>query len=94
MKAKIQESIKIPPKVDYHGKRLKDYDLRTGTWNVRTQHKVGGSAQLAYALIKSRADIIVIHEMRWIGQVCKRLASSDVYSSCHVDNHEFGCGFA
>ena len=27
---------KIIPKVDDHGKRLKDNDLRMGTWNVRT----------------------------------------------------------
>ena len=31
--------------------------------------------------------------MRWTGQGCKRLASCDVYHSCHVDKHEFGCGF-
>ena len=36
MKAKIQKSIKIPSNVDDHGKRIKDYDLRVGTWNVRT----------------------------------------------------------
>ena len=31
--------------------------------------------------------------MRWIGQECKRLASCDVYYSCHYDKHDFGCGF-
>ena len=31
--------------------------------------------------------------MRWTGQQCKRLASCDVYYSCHIDKHEFGCGF-
>ena len=31
--------------------------------------------------------------MRWTGQGCKRLASCDVYYSCHIDKHKFGCGF-
>ena len=47
MKAKIQESINIPFKVDDRGERLKDYDIRIGTWNLRILHKAGASAQLA-----------------------------------------------
>ena len=38
-------------------------------------------------------DITAIQKMRWIGQRCKRLAFYDVYYSCHVDKHEFECGF-
>ena len=93
MKTKTIASIKIPSKVDDHGKRFKDNDLRIGTWNVRTLHRVGASAQLADALIKCKTDITAIQEMRWTGQGCKRLASCDLYYSCHVDKHEFGCGF-
>ena len=33
MKTKLQKSIKIPSNVGYHGKHIKDYDLRAGTWN-------------------------------------------------------------
>ena len=36
------ETKKIPSKVDDHNKRLKDYDLRIGTLNVRTIHRVPG----------------------------------------------------
>ena len=89
----IQKSIKIPSNVDDHGKHIKDYDLRIGTWNVRTIHRVGASSQLADGRNKCRTDITAIQEMRWTGQGCKRLASCDVYYSCHVGKHEFGCEY-
>ena len=57
-------------------------------------HRIGASAQLADALIKCRTDITAIQEMCWIGQECKMLAICDVHYICHVDKHEFGCGFA
>ena len=68
MKAKILESIKIPLKVDDHDKRLKGYGLRIDTWNIHTLHRMGAYAQLAGALIKYKANITAIQEMRWIGQ--------------------------
>ena len=88
MKSKTQKFIRIPSNIDDHGKRIKDYDLLIGTWNVQTFHRLGASAQLADALKKCRTDITAIQEMRWTGQGCKRLASY-----CHVDKHEFGSGF-
>ena len=60
MKAKIQKSMKMPSNVDDHGKCIKNYDLRIGTWNIRTLHTVGVSAQLADALKKCRTDITAI----------------------------------
>ena len=83
---------KIPSKVDDHGKCLKDYALRIGTWDFRTVHREGASVQLADALIKYRTDITAIQQIRWIEQRCKSLPSCDVYYSCHVDKHVFGCG--
>ena len=71
----------------------KDNDLRVCTWNIRTLNGDGASAQLADALIKCRADITAIQEMRWIGQGCKRQAHCDIYYSCHAERREFGCGF-
>ena len=47
MKTPTIASIKIPPKVDDHGKSLKDNDLKIGTWNVRTLHRIGASGELA-----------------------------------------------
>ena len=85
MKAKTQEFTKITTKVDDHGKYLKDYDLRIGTWNVRTLQRVGASAQLADTLIKYKTNITAIQKMQWIGQGCKGLAFCDVCYSCHVD---------
>ena len=41
VKYKTQNTIKIPYKIDDHGKLLKDYDIHIGTWNVRTIHRVG-----------------------------------------------------
>ena len=92
MKANTLEFQKIPSKVEYQGKRLKDYDLRFETWNVCTLHREGASAQLAEALMKYKTDITATQEMRCIRQGCKRLTSRDVYYSYHVDKHEFGCG--
>ena len=34
MKTKTQNFTKIPSNVDDHGRRIKDNDLRIGTWNV------------------------------------------------------------
>ena len=93
MKADTPEFKKIPSNVDDHGKRLKDYDLRLGTWNVLTLHRVGASAQVADTLMKCKTAVTVIQEMRWMGQSWQRLASCDVYYNCHVDKHEFIWGF-
>ena len=64
--------------------------LTQDSWNVHTLHRVSPCAQLADALIKCKTNITAIQEMRWIGQACKRLASCDMYYSCHVNKHEFG----
>ena len=84
MKTSTVASKKFPSKIDDHGKRLKDNDLRIGTW-------LGVCDQLADAPMKCRKGITAIQEMRWIGHGCKRLASCDMYYSFHVDKHEFGC---
>ena len=81
MKTKAQKFIKISSNVDDHGKRIKYYDLRIGTWNVLTLHRVGVSAQLADSLKKCRTDINAIQEMRWTEQGCKRLASCDAITA-------------
>ena len=60
-----------------------DYDLQ----NTGTSEPLIGmvtSAQLAEALIKYKADITAIKEMRWIGQDCKSQEHCDVYYSCHA----------
>ena len=41
MKTTTQNFTRIPSNVDDHGRRIKDYDLRIATWNVRTLHRVG-----------------------------------------------------
>lgn len=51
-----------------HGKRLKDNDLKIGTWYVRRPYRVGATAQLGDALSKCRADNTTIQEMRRIGR--------------------------
>ena len=44
--------------------------------------------------MKCRTVITTIQEMRWIGEECKRPVSCNIYYfNCHVDKHEFGCGF-
>ena len=87
MKANKAEFKKISSKVDDHGKRLKDYNLRNAIWNVRSLYRVVASAKLAYAFMKC-----AIQEMRWTGQKCKRLATCDVYYSCHVDKPQSASG--
>ena len=46
----------ILSKVDEHCKRLKDNDLRIGTWNIRTLHRIGAS-HIVNVLMKCRTDI-------------------------------------
>ena len=88
IKTNILDTIKISSKVEDCGKRLRDYDMRIGTRNVRTIHRISASAQMMGALMKSRTDITAMQEMMWVGLGCRRLVSYDVYCSCHVDKHE------
>ena len=64
MKAKKQASDGTAFNDDGHDKRIMDYGLRVCTWNIWTFNRNGAFAQLAEALIKCRADINAIQEMR------------------------------
>lgn len=63
MKTKARNLNWFVPKSDDYGKRLKDCDLRIGTWNVRPLERVDVSAHLADAFIKSWAGITAIQEI-------------------------------
>ncbi|XP_054086336.1 craniofacial development protein 2 isoform X1 [Zeugodacus cucurbitae] len=82
-----------PPFDDDHGKRIKDYDLRACTWNVRTLNWEGASAQLVDVLIRLKADITAIQEVRWTGQGRKKVGPCDIYYSGHIKERKFGVGF-
>ena len=79
---------------DDHGKRIMDYDLLVCAWNIRSLNRDNASAQLSKALIKCRAGINAIQEMRWIGHGCKSKAHCDILYSCHAERREFVCWFA
>ena len=74
-------------------KRNKEYDLRACTWNVRSLNGEGASARLVDVLVRVKADITAIQEMRWTGQGKKNIGPCDVYYSCHVKERKFGVGF-
>ena len=63
MKAKKQASEGATFNDDDHSKRIKDYDFRVCTWNIRTLNRDGVSNQLSEVLIECRGDISVIQEM-------------------------------
>ncbi|XP_054085589.1 craniofacial development protein 2-like [Zeugodacus cucurbitae] len=93
MKRKKQPRTRDPNFDDDHCKRLKDYELRACTWNVRTLNWEGASVQLVDVLVRVKADITAIQEMRWTGQVRKKVGPCDINYSGHIKERKFGVGF-
>ncbi|XP_054082672.1 uncharacterized protein LOC105219245 isoform X1 [Zeugodacus cucurbitae] len=93
MKRKKQPRMRDPNFDDDHCKRLKDYELKACTWNVRTLNWEGASAQLVDVLVRVKADIPAIQEMRWTGHGRKKMGPCDIYYSGHIKERKFGVGF-
>jgi len=63
---------------------------------VRSLNRPRAAEQLAEALVRYKADITAIQEMRWDGPGKKRLKECDIYyGDCYRENKQrlFGCGF-
>ena len=45
----------------------KDYELKIGTWNVRTLRRPGALHELCNVIISYVADMVALQEMRWKG---------------------------
>ena len=73
----------------------KDYELKIGTWNVRTLRLPGALPQLRKVITSYGADVVALQEMKWKGSGILRGRSNnaDIYYSCQNQKHEFGCGF-
>ncbi|XP_050337803.1 craniofacial development protein 2-like [Bactrocera neohumeralis] len=93
VKSHNQPRMRDPPFDDDHGKRNKDYELRACTWNVRSLNWEGAAAQLVDVLVKTKADITAVQEMRWTGQGQRRVGPCDIYYSGHIKERKFGVGF-
>ena len=88
MKTKTQDTIEIPSKFDDHDKRLKDYDIRIGTWNVHSHNKFGACIQLTNVLMKSVSP----HSENATDRTrMQKVSICDVYYSGHIDKHELEC---
>ncbi|XP_054085694.1 uncharacterized protein LOC128921619 [Zeugodacus cucurbitae] len=93
MKNRRKPRMRHPPFDDDPCKRLKDYDLRACTWNVRTLNWESASAQLVDVLRRLKADITAIQEVRWTGQGRKKVGPCDIYYSGHIKERKYGVGF-
>ena len=93
IKTKKQVSKETAFNEDNDGKRIKDYELRVCTWNIRTLNRDGASAKQAETLTECGADITAIQEIRWIGQECKIRQNCNINYSWHAEKREFVCGF-
>ena len=60
-----------------------DYDLGVCTCNIRTLNRDSAFIQLADVLMKCRADITAMQDMRWIGKAYKSQAHYGIFYSCH-----------
>ena len=45
----------------------KDYELKMGTWNVRTLRRPGALHELRKVITSYGADVVALQEMRWKG---------------------------
>ena len=73
-----------------------DFEMRMGTWNVRTLLHSGALKELREIVTSYDADLIAFQELRWkeSGVLRGRKAEADLYYSCQQNRHELGCGFA
>ena len=79
MKTLSKPRIRTTDFVDDPRKRFKDHDLRICTWNVRTLHRPGAIQQLENVLVKYKAEIIALQEMRIPGNGRLQRQSCDLF---------------
>ncbi|XP_049302044.1 craniofacial development protein 2-like [Bactrocera dorsalis] len=82
-----------PPFDEDHGKRNKDYELRACTWNIRSLNWEDAAAHLVDVLVKIKADVTAVQEMRWTGQEQRQVGPCGIYYSGHIKECKFGVGF-
>ncbi|XP_049306176.1 uncharacterized protein LOC125776690 [Bactrocera dorsalis] len=92
MKRNNKPRMSDPPFDDDHGKRNKDYELGacTGTGCLSWE---GVAAQLVDVLVKIKADITAVQEMRCTGQGQIRVGPCGIYYSGHIKERQFSVGF-
>ena len=91
MKKEEASDTRLEVKKKRHGKE-KDYELKIGTWNVRTLRRPGN--EVRKVIISYGANVVALQKMRWKGSGIVRGKSNnaDIYFSCQNQKHEFGCG--
>ena len=95
MKKEEASDARLKTKKKRPGKET-DYELKMGTWNVRTLRRPGALHELRKVITSYGADVVAPQEMRWkvSGIVRGRSNNADIYFSCQNQKHEFGYGFA
>jgi exonuclease III len=44
-------------------------DMRLGTWNIRSLHRIGSIKTVASEMAKYNLDLVAVQEVRWIREV-------------------------
>jgi exonuclease III len=68
-------------------------DMRFGTWNVRSLHRVGSLKTVSRELARYKLDLVGVQEVRWEGSGTEPVGEYTFLYGKGNENQELGTGF-